>query len=175
VSWLEVPIWYTSISFQLIRTQTCVELMQVVYPYGSVLSLCRPSKSSFGSLFPVSSITGVEIRGRVVRTFGPGSKGPGFKFRLYRSLYLHIYTSAARLVYQRTSGVWIGCDSCTNRPPGIIRKEEVWILGFNSGQSRNHGPHQWCPTAVICIMNAEEQLRSSCGMEAIWRHFDFVF
>jgi hypothetical protein len=42
-----------------------------------------------------------EIHGRLVGTFGPGPKDPGFKSR---------FTSAARLAYQWPSGVWIACD-----------------------------------------------------------------
>jgi hypothetical protein len=33
------------------------------------------------------------------------------------SLHLHMFISAARLVYQRLSGVWIACDSCTQKTP----------------------------------------------------------
>jgi hypothetical protein len=38
---------------------------------------------------------------------------PGLIPSRTRLLYLHMFTSAARLVYQRPSGVWIACDLCT--------------------------------------------------------------
>jgi hypothetical protein len=59
----------------------------------------------------------VEIYGRVVRMFDPGSKDTEFRFLSYpitfSFLFFHHFTSAAWSVYQRPSSVSIACDSCT--------------------------------------------------------------
>jgi hypothetical protein len=40
-------------------------------------------------------------------------RNPGSSPGCTQSLYLHMFTSAARLVYQRPSDVWITCDPST--------------------------------------------------------------
>jgi hypothetical protein len=65
-------------------------------------------------------ILGTQVMRSVVELLGCSAQyqiisgsSPGLTW----SLYLHIFTSAARLVYQRPSGVWNACVSCTQKTP----------------------------------------------------------
>jgi hypothetical protein len=95
----------------------------------------------FTSSRMVVNISLVETHGRVVRTFGSASKDPRFESWSYSITLSHMVSTAAPLVYQMPSGVWIACDSCTYKTPWDHSKrvgESPWSSASNSGRSRNH-------------------------------------
>jgi hypothetical protein len=119
-----------------------------------------------------------KLCGRVVRKLGPGSKDARVRFECCaRSLYLHMFTSAAQLVYQMLSGVWIACDSCTKNKFGSFEKCKGNLAGPRFpilAEVRITWP-QWCPIAVIYIRLIERmqtnhargpQFKLAAGMES---------
>jgi hypothetical protein len=79
-----------------------------------------------------------EICGRVVRNLAQDQKILGSNPGCTRSLYIHMFTSAAH----RLSSGWIACDSCTQKTLWDHSKrvgESPRSWASNSGRSRN----QW--------------------------------
>jgi hypothetical protein len=74
------------------------------------VSCSPPLKSSIG-IKDVPARFILTIHGRAHSAHDQRIPGPSPGHT--RSLYIHMFTSAARLVYWRPSDVWIACDSCT--------------------------------------------------------------
>jgi hypothetical protein len=85
----------------------------------------------------------------LLNKFGQALRIPGSSPSRTRPLYLHMFTSAARLVYQRPRSVCIACTSCTKIPWYHLKRGggSSWSQVPILAEVRITGP-QWYSTAV---------------------------
>jgi hypothetical protein len=158
-------------SYVLLYINTCLRTIpktdfqsEDVLVWRSVLSLMERNLSFVLGLHPMHThnLTTIEFLHSigykwisVIKWFERSSQDeriPGSSPRRTWSLYLHMFTSAAWLVYQRLNcAVWIDCDSCTLGSeygnianPSIPILADVWVTVPQCGS-----------TAVIRIMLKE--------------------
>jgi hypothetical protein len=98
----EIPRKWLELKFRELGLDTYIQTYHFKFPYGIY----------GGKVRTAISYQTLEIPGRVVGMFGSVSEDPSFKlYPITLSPHVHqSFTSAAQLVYQRPSGVWIACD-----------------------------------------------------------------